>query len=138
MKHFYIKRKKVDAFNLQEVLVTLVIIGILILLAFPSLSPMVSKTKSLEAQMQLKYLYNTQTMYRYMHSKYSFDFSDLDFEAPKTINENGTSNYKYEIVNASNNSFKAIATAISDFDGDGVFNVWQIDENGIPKQITKD
>jgi type IV pilus assembly protein PilE len=99
---------------------------------------MVSKTKSLEAQMQLKYLYNTQTMYRYMHSKYSFDFSDLDFEAPKTINENGTSNYKYEIVNASNNSFKAIATAISDFDGDGVFNVWQIYENGIPKQITKD
>ncbi|WP_412985756.1 prepilin-type N-terminal cleavage/methylation domain-containing protein [Pontimicrobium sp. IMCC45349] len=138
MKHFYIKRKKVDAFNLQEVLVTLVIIGILILLAFPSLSPMVSKTKSLEAQMQLKYLYNTQTMYRYMHSKYSFDFSELDFEAPKTINENGTSNYKYEIVNASNNSFKAIATAISDFDGDGIFNVWQIDENGIPKQITKD
>ena len=29
-------------------------------------------------------------------------------------------------------------TAVVDFDGDGVFNVWEIDENGSPKQIVKD
>ena len=130
--------KKLPGFNLQEVLIVLVIIGILLLLALPNLMPLIAKAKSIEAQTQLKYIYNSQTTYRYMYSKYSSDFSDLDFEAPKTVKDNGTSNYSYEILTASNNSFKVRATAITDFDGDGVFNVWEIDELGTPKQIVKD
>lgn len=129
---------KVAGYNLQEVLVVLVIIGILLLLALPNLMPLISKAKSTEAQVQLKYIYNQQTTYRYMYSKFSADFDEIDFEAPKTVNENGTANYKYEILSAGNNSFKARATAITDFDGDGVFNVWEIDEKGAPKQIVKD
>ncbi len=129
---------KLPAYNLQEVLITLVIIGILLLLALPNLMPLISKAKSIEAQTQLKYIYNTQTTHRYMYSKYSYDLSEIDFEAPKTVKENGTANYIYEIIEASNNSFKARATAITDFDGDGIFNIWEIDENGNPKQITKD
>ncbi len=132
------KYKKLPAYNLQEVLIVLVIIGILLLLALPNLMPLISKTKSVEAQTQLKFIYNSQTTYRYMYSKYSPDLNEIDFEAPKTVNENGTSNYSYEILSATNNSFKAKATAITDFDGDGVFNVWEIDENGTPKQIIKD
>lgn len=132
------KLKKISAYNLQEVLIVLVIIGILLLLALPNLMPLISKTKSVEAQTQLKYIYNSQTTYRYMYSKYAFELNDIDFEAPKSVNENGTSNYSYEILSANNNSFKAKATAITDFDGDGVFNVWEIDENGTPKQIVKD
>ncbi len=129
---------RVGAYNLQEVLVVLVIIGILLLLALPNLMPLISKAKSTEAQLQLKALYNAQTMHRYMHSKYSLDIAQLDFEAPKTVNENGQSNYQYEVLSATNNSFKARATAITDFDGDGVFNVWEIDQDGAPKQIVKD
>ena len=132
------KIKKLPAYNLQEVLIVLVIIGILLLLALPNLMPLISKTKSVEAQTQLKFIYNSQTTYRYMYSKYSNDLSEIDFEAPKTVLVNGTSNYSYEILAASNNSFKAKATAITDFDGDGIFNVWEIDENGTPKQIVKD
>lgn len=130
--------QKVPAYNLQEVLIVLIIIGILLLLALPNLMPLISKTKSIEAQTQLKYIYNSQTSYRYMYSKYASDFNDIDFEAPKTVKANGTSNYVYEILTTSNNSFKARATAITDFDGDGVFNVWEIDENGNPKQTVKD
>ena len=130
--------KKLPAYNLQEVLIVLVIIGILLLLALPNLMPLIAKTKSIEAQTQLKHIYNSQTMHRYMYSKYSIDLSELDFEAPKTVNENGTANYTYEIMSANNNSFKAKATAITDFDGDGVFNVWEINENGNPKQVVKD
>jgi type IV pilus assembly protein PilE len=66
------------------------------------------------------------------------DLNEIDFEAPKTVNEDGRANYSYEILNATNNSFKARATAVTDFDGDGVFNIWEIDENGAPKQIVKD
>ena len=130
--------KKLPAYNLQEVLIVIVIIGILLLLALPNLMPLIAKTKSIEAQTQLKHIYNSQTMHRYMYSKYSNDLSELDFEAPKTVNENGTANYMYEIISANNSSFKAKATAITDFDGDGVFNVWEINENGNPKQVVKD
>lgn len=132
------KVTKLKAYNLQEVLVVLVIIGILLLIALPNLMPLISKAKSTEAQLQLKALSNSQTTYRFMYSKYSQDLNEIDFEAPKTVNENGRSNYSYEILSATNNSFKARATAITDFDGDGVFNVWEIDENGAPKQIIKD
>jgi len=129
---------KVSAYNLQEVLVVLVIIGILLLLALPNLMPLISKAKSTEAQLQLNHIYNSQTTYRYMYSKYAMEFDDIDFEAPKTVNEEGRSNYAYEIISTTNNSFKARATAITDFDGDGVYNVWEVDENGTPKQIVKD
>ncbi|WP_299363516.1 prepilin-type N-terminal cleavage/methylation domain-containing protein [Winogradskyella sp.] len=129
---------KVAGYNLQEVLVVLVIIGILLLLALPNLMPLISKAKSTEAQLQLNHIYNSQTTYRYMYSKYSLDLSEIDFEAPKTVNEGGRAVYRYEILSATNNSFKARATAVEDFDGDGIFNVWEIDENGAPKQIVKD
>jgi len=135
-KNFY--QKKVDAYNLQELLITLVIIGILILIALPNLMPIISKTKSIEAQNQLKHLYTLQKNYFYMHSKYTNDVNTLDFIAPKTVQNGGTSNYSYEIIENTNNSFKAKAIAITDFDGDGVFNVWQIDQDQNLKEIVKD
>ncbi|MDC6384614.1 general secretion pathway protein GspG [Flagellimonas taeanensis] len=130
--------KRVKALNLQETLIVLAIIGILLLLALPNLMPLISKAKSIEAQTQLKALYNSQTTYRYMYSKYTMDMNELDFAPPETDKENGTANYRYEILSATNASFKARAEAITDFDGDGVFNVWEIDENGNPKQLIKD
>ncbi len=131
-------KQKVPALNLQETLIVLAIIGILLLLALPNLMPLISKAKSIEAQTQLKAIYNSQTTYRYMHSRYTNDIIELDFEAPKTVRENGSANYVYEIIDASAVAFKARAEAITDFDGDGVMNVWEIDENGNPKQVIKD
>ena len=130
--------KKIKALNLQETLIVLAIIGILLLLALPNLMPLISKAKSIEAQTQLKALYNAQTTYRYMYSKYTLEMNELDFVPPRTVQENGTANYRYEIISADNSAFKARAEAITDFDGDGVLNVWEIDENGNPKQIIKD
>jgi type IV pilus assembly protein PilE len=130
--------KKIAAFNLQEMLVVLVIIGILILIALPNLLPLISKAKSIEAQTQLKHVYNLERSYFYMYSKYNTNFNEIGFEAPKNINENGNSNYSYEIISSTNNSFKARATAVTDFDGDGIFNVWEIDQNQNLKEITKD
>lgn len=130
--------KKINAFNLQELLVVLVIIGILILIALPNLMPLISKTKSIEAQNQLKYIYSSQRTYFFMHSKYSNDFNAIDFVAPKTVKDGGRANYNYEIIEATNNSFKAKATAITDFDGDGTFNIWEIDQDQNLKELVKD
>ena len=130
--------KKIPALNLQETLIVLAIIGILLLLALPNLMPLIAKAKSIEAQTQLKALYNSQQTYRYLNSKYTHEMEELDFIAPRTVKENGTANYRYEITAADNTSFKARAEAVTDFDGDGILNVWEIDESGNPKQIIKD
>lgn len=130
--------KKVPSFNLQEMLIVLAIIGILLLIALPNLMPLITKAKSVEAQAQLKAIYNAQTTHRYMYSKFSPDFTELDFEPPQTVKNNGTANYEYQIIDATNASFKARAEAVTDFDGDGVFNVWEIDETGVPRQTVKD
>lgn len=129
---------KIKAFNLQEILIVLLIIGVFMLIALPNLMPLVAKAKSIEAQIQLKYIFNNQTSHRYLYSKYTTDLYELDFEAPKTVKNNGTANYIYDILSADNTNFVARATAITDFDGDGIFNVWEINQDGAPKQIIKD
>lgn len=134
-KKFY---KRLPSFNLQETLIVLAIIGILLLIALPNLMPLITKAKSIEAQTQLKAIYNAEKQHFYMFSKYSSDFAELDFETPKTVKQNGSANYEYEIIQSTNTNFKARATAVTDFNGDGVFNVWEIDENGNPTQVTKD
>lgn len=138
MKKSNILFRKVAAFNLQEMLVVLVIIGILVLIALPSLMPLISKAKAIEAQTQLKHIYNIERSHFFMHSTYSADLNEIGFEAPKTVNDNGNANYTYEIITASNKGFVARATAVTDFDGDGIFNIWEIDQNQNLKEIVKD
>lgn len=131
-------RKKLKAFTLAEALMVMAIIGILMLIALPQFMPLISKAKSQEAKIQLKFISNLQTQYRYINSKYSMEFNEIDFEAPKSLNDGGTANYHYEILEASGSSFRARAEAVVDFDGDGTYNVWEIDQNGAPIEIIKD
>lgn len=132
------KQKKLKSFNLQEMLIVLAIIGILLLLALPNLMPLITKAKSVEAQTQLKFIYNSQKQYHFMYSKYSNDLNEIDFERPKTVKENGSANYQYEIIESSNSTFKVRATSVTDFDNDGIINIWEVDQNGIPKETVKD
>lgn len=133
-----ILQRRIPAFNLQETLIVLAIIGILLLLALPNLMPLISKAKGVEAQVQLKAIYNAQSTYRYVNSRFTSEMGELDFEPPRTVKENGTANFRYEIIRADNATFKARAEAVTDFDGDGILNVWEIDEQGNPKQTVKD
>ena len=130
--------KKLPAYNLQELLVVLVIIGILILIAIPNFMGVINKSKSVEAQQQLRAIYSFQRNHYFMYNTYSFDFETIDFIPPKTPEEGGNAHYSYEIIDASKGSFKARAIALFDSDGDGVKSTWEIDENGTPKEIIKD
>ncbi len=130
--------KKLKAFTLKELLIVVCIIGILVALSLPKLLPMIGKAKSTEAQLQLAHLFSMEEGYFYQHSKYSTSFTDISFEHSKLTTQGGNANYQIEIVEASNNAFKARATAIADFDGDGIFNVWEIDQDNNIKEVTPD
>lgn len=130
--------KKVKAFTLTELLVVLIIIGILVLLAIPNLMPLISRARSTEAKLQLDHLHMLEKSYFYMYSKYSNDFEEIGFEQDKLVTDGGNANYVIEIVEASTSSFKAKATAVVDFDGDGTYNVWEIDQDKNLREVVKD
>ena len=138
MMHMKLSRK-VDAFTLPELLVVLVIIGILILLALPELMPLVARAHSLEAKNGLKMVHTLQKTHFYEYSKYSDNLESIGFEQQKLISEEGGSaKYQIEIVESGTNNFLARATAVVDFDGDGTFNIWEIDDKGDLVEVVKD
>ncbi|WP_185218116.1 prepilin-type N-terminal cleavage/methylation domain-containing protein [Sphingobacterium mizutaii] len=132
--------KKVKGYTLTEILVVLLIIGILILLVLPNLLPLISKAKSTEAKMQLQHVQTLQKNYFYEKSKYTSDIQEIGFIQEKLVSdgEDGKANYKIEIIEADNKGFLARATSVVDFDGDGVFNVWEIDQDKNLKEVTAD
>lgn len=131
-------KNQVRAFSLPELLVVLVIIGILVLVALPNLMPLISRAKTVEAQQQLAYLHSLEKSYFYTYSKYSSSLDEIGFEQSVLVSDGGQANYIIEIVEATEHGFRATATSITDFDGDGVFNVWEIDERKELRETVKD
>lgn len=141
MKKYIFLKKKVKALSLTELLVVMVIIGVLVMLALPNLMPLVSKAKGKEAEANLVYVYNLEKTFHMEKSKYSKDLLQIGFEHQTLVTEDtekGKANYLIEITEASPSSFTATATAVLDFDGDGQFNKWQIDQDKNLIELIKD
>ncbi len=131
-------RSKFKGFTLTELLVVLGIIGVLVVLAIPSLAPLITRTKTVEAKLQLKHVYTLEESYHYMNSRYSSDLADLGFEQEKLVTEGGNAYYRITISESSAHGFIAEATAVEDFDGDGQFNKWQIDQEQRLREVIPD
>jgi type IV pilus assembly protein PilE len=127
-----LKRKwqSTSGFSMVELMVVLVIIGILVLLALPRLEPVVSKAKETEAKLMLKQVYTLEKSYKYENDIYSNSLSNIGFEQDSLVTEGGRARYRISIVSADANSFTAEATAVVDFNGNGRFNVWAVDQTG--------
>ncbi|TND10228.1 MAG: type IV pilus assembly protein PilE [Bacteroidetes bacterium] len=131
-------KNRLPGFTLTELLVVLAIIGILVLIALPSLMPLISKAKSTEAQQNLSLIHSLERAYRFEHFKYSNDFKAIGYEANKTVKNGGSADYSYEVTESGNTTFKVRATAETDFDGDGVMNIWEIDQDKNLKEVQPD
>ena len=129
---------KLQAFSLPELLVVLVIIGILVLIALPNLMPLISRAKATEAQQQLTFLHTLERSNFYTYSRYSSSLEELGFEQQKLVTDGGQANYLIEVLEASEHGFRATATAVVDFDGDGIYNVWEINQDKELKETIKD
>lgn len=122
----------------MEVLTTLIIIGIVISYAMPDNTSLITEAKMMEAQGQLKHLVTLEKLYHAKYSKYSADLKELRYNSPTLITDGGNANYKVEVVEASASGFKAHAISVSDFDGDGVFNVWEVNQDDKLTEVTQD
>ena len=139
--HKYLQKSRkatVKAYSLTEILIVLCIIGILLLMVLPNQTSVIGQAKAIEAQAMLNQVYGLQKSHFYRHSKYSNSLEELGFEQEPTVEEGGQAVYKIEIIDASNDSFSARATAVSDLDGDGSFNTWEIDSKKILAEVTKE
>jgi len=132
--------KRLPGYTLTEILVVLVIIGILVLLALPNLLPLITKAKTTEAKVQLEHLHTQEKNFFYEKSKYSNSLNEIGFIQEKltTDGTGGRANYRIEIIQASSNTFTARATAVVDFNGNGTFNVWEIDQDKNLREVTPD
>ena len=132
--------KKVKAYTLTEILIVLVIIGILVLLALPNLLPLITKAKSTEAKIQLEHLHTLEKSYFFEKSKYTSDLKELGFIQEKltTDGKDGKANYKIEITQSTPTTFIARATAVVDFNGNGTFNVWEMDQDKNLTEVVAD
>ena len=133
-----LRTKKLGAFTLFELLIAMAIIGILSALSVPVFLPLISRTKSTEAKLQLRHVLMLEKNYFYINSKYTTNIDELGFEQAKLVTADGNANYKIDILDASVNNFTAKATAVADFDGDGQYNVWQITADEKLKEVTPD
>ncbi len=140
MKRFMRRKKNnyVDAFSLAEILIVLAIMGILIMLVVPNQAGVASRTKSLEAQQELKMVHNLEYAYFLQYSKYSGDLTEINYIPHKLVNAGGTANYEINIMEASPGGFKARAEAVVDFNGDGKKNIWEIDQEGLLTEVQPD
>ena len=133
-----IKKASVRAYSLTEILIVLCIIGILLLMVLPNQTSVIGQAKAIEAQAMLNQLYGLQKSHFYRHSKYSGSLDELGFEQEQTVDEGGQAIYKIEIIEASNDSFTARATATSDLDGDGAMNTWEINSKKMLVEVIKE
>ena len=132
------RSKRLRAFSLPELLVVLVIIGILVLIALPNLMPLISKAKAAEAQQQLAYLHSLEQSYFYTYSRYSDNLEEIGFEQSPLVTDGGNANYRMEITEASESGFRARAVSVVDFDKDGAFDTWEIDQDKNLREVIRD
>ncbi|UMY66258.1 MULTISPECIES: type IV pilin protein [unclassified Flavobacterium] len=129
---------RVRAYSMTEILIVLCIIGIILLMVLPNQTSVISQAKSIEAQAMLNQVYGLEKSYFYRYSKYTSNLEELGFEQEQTVDQGGQAVYKIEIAEATNNGFLARATSVSDLDGDGAFNTWEIDDKKILTETNKE
>jgi type IV pilus assembly protein PilE len=132
------KNGYLKAFSLAELVFVLGIIAILYMLVMPSQAGVVGQAKALEAKSNLNQVYALEKNYFFMYSKYSNSLTDINFEQNRLVTENGQSNYRIQIIEATNTSFVAQAESVTDFDGDGIYNIWTINQDKELVETVKD
>lgn len=127
-----------EGFSMTELMVVLVIIGILTLIALPRFMNMTTRAKTTEAKTMLRTLHALMQAHYFEHDQYPTDLLQVGFEPAPTVESGGNARYTISIESADGAQFIALATAVVDFDKDGTFNVWEVNQDGLIQERTPD
>jgi len=118
-------RRRISGFTLIEITLVLLIVGILATIAVSGYRRMVFKARTTQAQVALKHLSKTQTIYYSDHNRFTDNVILLDFDPVK---------YPFYTVSVTLDNtarnYTGIATGVGVMTGDR----WTVTTNGEPTQ----
>ena len=91
-----------------------------------------------EARKALMEVYELETAYKAMFGHYTDNIYAIAFIQDTLVTDGGKANYLISLDEATDSTFKATAISVVDFDVDGQFNQWQVDETGNIIEIVED
>jgi type IV pilus assembly protein PilE len=118
-------------FTLIELMIVVVIIGILAALAIPRFMAATAKSKMSEAKSMLKQVHVLMRTYYQENDTYvGATLANIGFVQQPLVTAGGPARYTIAIAGQDATTYSATATSVVDFDGDGVFNLWTIADDG--------
>lgn len=91
-----------------------------------------------EALKSLSKVYELEMAYKEMFGHYSDNLYALVFIQDTLVTEGGRANYHVSLLEVTDTSFTAIAVSVIDFDKDGQFNTWTVNETGAITELAED
>ena len=122
------KQKNQAGFSLTELLVALIIVGLLVVMAMPKFTSVITKTKTTEAKLMLNQIYMLEEAYWDEHDKYTVNLDDIGYKPDKLATNGGSARYDIKITSATDTSFLAVATAVVDIYKNGIMDTWAINQ----------
>jgi type IV pilus assembly protein PilE len=129
-----------QAVTLIEILVVMVIVGILATLALPRFLRVQVRVKASEARGMLKAALVLEKAYYSEHGCYTASLEDVGFIQTSLVTDQppGPARYRLDVPIATEMDLRVTATSVVDFDGDGQYSVWIIDQSGSIDELVGD
>ena len=86
----------------------------------------------------LNKVYELEMAYKEMFGHYTDNIYALVFIQDTLVTEGGEANYLISSLSVTDSTFTATAVSVVDFDRDGQFNTWTVNEMGIITEIVED
>lgn len=122
---------------MKKILYTLTV---LVFISVIVLSVHYSKTVKLKEEVTgvLNKVYELEMAYKEMFGHYTDNLYALVFIQDTLVTEGGEANYQISLLEVTDSTFIATVISVVDFDRDGQFNTWTVNETGIITEIVKD
>ena len=127
-------------FSLIELLIVVVVIGILAAIAIPKFQKIQTRAKGSEAKGMLKAALVLEKAYRSHYGRFSDSLEQLGFVQEALVSDDppGRARYRVAIAVATDQALLVTATSVVDFDKDGQYNIWSIDESATIQELAPD
>lgn len=91
-----------------------------------------------EARKSLMEVYELETAYKAMFGHYTDNIYAIVYIQDTLVTDGGKANYFVSLNEATDSTFKATAVSVIDFDGDGQYSKWEVNETGSITEIVED